>query len=114
MQGEHAMIPPQAFALTEDQILAVLRRVIDPEVGLNIVDLGLIYSVHVNPGGHVTVAMTLTTMACPLQATFRQAVEAALWQALPDLTGVQVDLVWVPPWNPHMISAEGRMQLGMR
>jgi metal-sulfur cluster biosynthetic enzyme len=108
------MIPPPAIGLTEDQILAVLRRVIDPEIGLNIVDLGLIYSVRVNSAAHVTVAMTLTTMACPLQATFRQAVEAALWQALPDLTGVQVDLVWVPPWGPHMISAAGRAQLGMR
>lgn len=87
------MSPAQAFALTEDQIMAVLRRVIDPEIGRNMVDLGLIYSVNVNPAGHVTVAMTLTTLVCPLQATFRQSVEAALWQALPDLTGVQAVVI---------------------
>ncbi|MCC6165971.1 MAG: metal-sulfur cluster assembly factor [Caldilineaceae bacterium] len=103
-----------AHPLTEEQVLAALRQVMDPELGLNVVDLGLIYSVALTPAGRVSVTMTLTTMACPLQAGFRQAVEATLWQALPAVTGVQVDIVWDPPWNPSMISAAGRAQLGMR
>ena len=98
----------------EEQVLSVLRGVLDPEIGLNIVDLGLIYSVQADASGHVSVAMTLTSMACPLQAAFREAVEAALWQGLPELTGVSVNMVWQPPWNPNMISAEGRAKLGMR
>ena len=88
-------------------------RVIDPELGLNVVDLGDLNSVQFSSSGSVALTMTLTTVACPLQASFRETVEAALWQGLPELTGVDVEIVWYSPWNPNMISAAGRSQLGM-
>lgn len=99
-------------AVTEEQVYAALKQVIDPELGLNIVDLGLIYSLEIGPGGHVTVTMTLTTPACPLNASFPEWVEAALWQFVPGVSGVSVNVVWHPPWAPAMISPEGRALLG--
>ena len=99
--------------ITEDIVFAALESVIDPELGLNIVDLGLIYSVDIEEGGHITITMTLTTPGCPLHASFVQEIERVLWQSIPDLTGVSVELVWDPPWNPMMISPEGRALLGI-
>ena len=99
--------------ITEDIVFAALKSVIDPELGLNIVDLGLIYSVDIKEAGRITITMTLTTPGCPLHASFVQEIERVLWQSIPDLTGVSVELVWDPPWNPMMISPEGRALLGI-
>lgn len=113
--------------ITEEMVYAALKAVIDPELGLNIVDLGLIYSVDIEEDGHfdkpntveplsairITITMTLTTPGCPLHASFAQEIERVLWQSIPDLTGVFVKLVWDPPWNPMMISPEGRALLGV-
>lgn len=99
--------------LTDDLVLAALREVIDPELGLNIVDLGLVYGVNITGDAGVTIEMTLTTPGCPLQANFREAVERVLWRAFPDLPEVNVALVWNPPWTPEMISEEGRAELGL-
>ena len=99
--------------MTEEMVLTAIKAVIDPELGLNIVDLGLIYSVDIEEDGRIAITMTLTTPGCPLHASFAQEIERVLWQSIPDLTGVQVELVWDPPWNPVMISPEGRTLLGI-
>lgn len=99
--------------MTEVMVLTAIKAVIDPELGLNIVDLGLIYSVDIEEDGRITIIMTLTTPSCPLHASFAQEIERVLWQSIPGLTGVSVELVWEPPWNPMMISPEGRALLGI-
>jgi metal-sulfur cluster biosynthetic enzyme len=98
--------------LTEELVYAALKEVIDPELGLNIVDLGLIYEVAIEDGA-VTVVMTLTTPGCPMHASFRSEIEATLWRALPGLDSLDFQLVWEPPWTPEMLTAEGRAELGL-
>lgn len=99
--------------ISEDMIYSAIKEVIDPELGINIVDLGLIYSVEIEEDGRLDITMTLTTPGCPLHASFAEEIERVLWQSIPDLTGVYVELVWEPPWNPMMISPEGRNALGI-
>ena len=99
--------------ITEELVLTAIKAVIDPELGLNIVDLGFNYSADIGEDGRITIIMTLTTPGCPLHASFAQEIERVLWQSIPDLTGVSVELVWEPPWNPMMISPEGRALLGI-
>lgn len=90
--------------------LAALGDVIDPEVGLNIVDLGLVYGVDV-AGADVSVRLTMTTAACPLGEQLRLEAEERL-RALPAVGQVLVELVWEPPWTRDRISPEGRRALG--
>jgi metal-sulfur cluster biosynthetic enzyme len=94
----------------EAELLAALRQVYDPEVGINVVDLGLIYGV-AQHGDCVHVEMTLTTPGCPLHDTIGQAVQRALAR-LPGVAHTQVELVWDPPWTPLMITDAGRRELG--
>lgn len=84
-----------------------LRTVIDPEVGLNIVDLGLIYDLQVSPDGTVVVKLTMTTPACPLARYIQQEVARVL-QRTPGVRRGVIELVWDPPWSPHMIDPEVR------
>lgn len=107
------MTPLLQGFITEELVFAAIKDVIDPELGINIVDLGLIYSIDFEDDGRIAITMTLTTPGCPLHASFAQEIERVLWQSIPDLTGVTVNLVWQPPWNPMMISAEGRSALGI-
>ena len=97
----------------DEQVWNALRTVIDPEIGINVVDLGLVYSVEVS-GDQVRVAMTMTTQACPLHAYITEAAEAAIRQFAPDAAAVQVDMVWDPPWSPAMMSDGAKQQLGWR
>lgn len=99
--------------ITEEIVLAAIQEVIDPELGINIVDLGLVYGVDISEDGRITITMTLTTPGCPLHASFAEEIERVLWQAIPGLAGVAVNLVWEPRWNPRMISPEGRATLGI-
>ena len=96
--------------LTAASVRSALRFVFDPELGLNIVDLGLVRDISVQDG-HVTVQMTLSTPACPLAGTIVQGVEQAV-RAFEAVTDGDVQLVWDPPWSPEQISPEGRRQLG--
>jgi metal-sulfur cluster biosynthetic enzyme len=91
--------------------LEALRQVMDPELQVNIVDLGLVYSTDVSDG-QVRVALTLTTPACPLGPQVVSGVESAIWREVPDVRGVRVDLVWSPPWRPAMMSDEAKDLLG--
>jgi metal-sulfur cluster biosynthetic enzyme len=97
--------------ITQDAIREALRDVIDPEIGLNIVDLGLIYDITVN-NGDVLITMTLTTPGCPLHDSIAEAAEEVIRFMVPGVQGVTVDLVWDPPWSPDLISEEGRHLLG--
>ncbi|MFN8557105.1 MAG: metal-sulfur cluster assembly factor [Dehalococcoidia bacterium] len=92
-------------------VLTALFEVYDPEIGLNVVDLGLVYDVDVRDGD-VTVQMTMTSPGCPLAPTIEAAARRAI-AARPGVRRVAVDLVWQPPWTPDRISAAGRAALGM-
>jgi len=107
--------------LSEDQILLALRDCFDPEVKLNLVDLGLIYRIETEadaestptwPRQRVKVIMTLTTEYCPASGLIIEQVHNRL-ATIPDISKVDVDLVWEPRWTPHRISKAGRKQLGM-
>ncbi len=99
--------------VNEEQVWAALRTVTDPEIGINVVDLGLVYTVDVSDN-EVRVAMTMTSPACPLHAYLTEAAEAAIRQFAPGAAAVQVDMVWDPPWSPAMMSAAAKQQLGWR
>lgn len=93
--------------ITEELVLETLRQVIDPELGCNIVDLGLIYSVRINDG-KVSVMMTLTTPGCPMHESISLGVQTALL-GLDGVTDAEVEVVWDPPWHPSMMSEQGRI-----
>jgi metal-sulfur cluster biosynthetic enzyme len=95
-----------ANLLTEADILNALRLVIDPEIGMNIVDLGLIYNVAIE-SPRVRVAMTLTSAGCPMGESIRGGAEMALLN-LEAVTDAQVELVFDPPWHPGMINESAR------
>lgn len=97
--------------LSEGQILRALRAVNDPEVGVNIVDLGLIYSTEIDCGS-VRVVMTMTTPACPVHSYLTEEAREAILSQCEQVERVNVELVWDPPWSPRMISEEGRRRLG--
>jgi metal-sulfur cluster biosynthetic enzyme len=90
-----------------------LRQVIDPELGVNIVDLGLVRGVAV-AAGRARITMTLTTPGCPMGASIIEAVETAVEILVPDVDAVDIDLVWDPPWCFDCISEAGREELGWR
>jgi metal-sulfur cluster biosynthetic enzyme len=97
---------------TNEEIWKTLGTIPDPEFGVSIVDLGLIYSVSAEEGV-VTVVMTLTTPACPSGGWIQEGARAALAE-LPGVRSVAVDLVFDPVWTPEMLSPEARRQLGWR
>ena len=94
-----------------EQIVTALRSVIDPELGVNVYDLGLVYRVELALP-RITVQMTMTTPACPLGPYLTSQVDEALRSHVPGVTDVQVDIVWEPRWSPAFIKDEGRRQLG--
>jgi metal-sulfur cluster biosynthetic enzyme len=85
-----------------------LRDVIDPELGINVVDLGLLYGVAISPQGNAVVDMTLTSAACPLTGLIESQAAAALEDLV---ASVEINWVWVPPWGPDRITPDGREQL---
>ncbi len=92
-------------------VLEVLRQVIDPELGCNVVDLGLIYSIAIS-GRKIDVVMTLTTPGCPMHEALCQGVRNALL-GLDNVDEAEVQLVWEPAWDPSMMSAAGRTATGV-
>jgi FeS assembly SUF system protein len=93
-------------------VLEALKTVRDPEIPMDLVELGLIYELIVKKGGTVYVEMTLTTPACPVAASMPDEVETAI-RAVSGVTDVRVKLVWTPPWGPERMSEEARLELGM-
>jgi FeS assembly SUF system protein len=95
-----------------EPVLEALKTVRDPEIPVNLVDLGLIYELVVKKGGIVFVEMTLTTPACPVAQSMPGEVENAI-SAVPGVSEVRVNLVWSPPWDREMMSEEARLELGL-
>ena len=93
---------------SEEQVLEALKNVVDPELGLNVVDLGLVYGVGVDEHGNVTIEMTLTTPACPLTDQLEWDTRMVLEGIAND---VMINWVWLPPWSLDKITEEGRDQL---
>ena len=91
-----------------EDVLERLYDVVDPELSINVVDLGLVYGVHVDDNRRVTIDMTLTSAACPLTDVIEDQVRAALDGAFDDFV---INWVWMPPWGPDKITEEGRHQL---
>ncbi len=99
--------------VTQEAVLKALEAVIDPELGLNIVELGLIYGVTVNDQNEVFVTMTLSARGCPLHASMTNGVENVI-KRMDGVNGVRVDVVWDPPWTPDRIAPETKKRMGFR
>ncbi len=91
-----------------DDVLEAMRDVVDPELGINVVDLGLVYGVTVDEDRVATIDMTLTSAACPLTDVIEEQAQAALDGLVADL---RINWVWLPPWGPDKITEDGREQL---
>jgi FeS assembly SUF system protein len=96
----------------EEKIIAALRTCYDPEIPVNIYEMGLIYDIEVEPAGDVVLRMTLTSPACPVAGSLPPEVQAKV-TAIPGVRSARVDLVWDPPWTPERMSEAARLQLGM-
>ena len=97
---------------TQEDVYKELRQVYDPEIPVNIVDLGLVYDVKVQDSGVCNVTMTLTSQSCPEARTIPEVMKRRI-NALPGITGTEIQIVWEPAWSPQKISPEGRAQLGI-
>lgn len=95
-----------------EAVIQSLKEIYDPEIPVNIYDLGLIYGVDISPEGHAAVTMTLTTPHCPVAESMPGEVELRVG-AVPGVGDVEVSLVWDPPWNPAQMSDEAKLELGM-
>jgi len=93
--------------MNDPDVLAALRRVIDPEIGLNIVDLGLVYRAERGPQG-IEVSLTLSTPSCPLAEMVVEEARAALQANFAEAAAIRVELVWDPPWTPDRMSEAAR------
>ncbi len=96
----------------EGNIIGALRTVYDPEIPVNIYEIGLIYGIEIDGTGMVDLKMTLTSPACPVAGTLPLEAERAV-RAVPGVKDARVELVWDPPWNPDMMSEAAKLELGM-
>ncbi len=97
----------------KDSMFGALENVIDPELGIDIVNLGLVYDVELDDEGVATVTMTLTSMGCPLGPVIVDQVNTALGE-LPEVKSTNVNIVWNPPWSKDKMSRYAKMALGVR
>jgi FeS assembly SUF system protein len=95
-----------------EQVIDALKDIYDPEIPVNIYDLGLIYDVAVSPDGDAKVVMTLTTPHCPVAESMPGEVELRV-SSVPGVRDAEVELVWDPPWDPQRMSDEAKLELGM-
>ena len=93
---------------TVDEVTEAMRDVVDPELGINVVDLGLVYGITIDQHGTAVLDMTLTSAACPLTDVIEDQTETALDGIVPGFT---INWVWMPPWGPDKITEDGREQL---
>jgi metal-sulfur cluster biosynthetic enzyme len=110
---DHSDLPdvavPAGSTLTRDEITEAMKDVVDPELGINVVDLGLVYDVHLDDATHdVVLDMTLTSAACPLTDVITDQTNQALEGLVNDVT---INWVWMPPWGPDKITEDGRDML---
>jgi FeS assembly SUF system protein len=95
-----------------ESVIETLRTIFDPEIPVNIYEIGLIYGLEVEPSGRVNVRMTLTSPMCPVAETLPPEVETKI-NAVPGVREVVLDVVWDPPWNPQMMSDDAKLLLGI-
>jgi len=119
LEGFLAQQPrPEAPAVVEpggdlyEQVIEALKDIYDPEIPVNIYDLGLIYDVEITPERHARIKMTLTTPHCPVAESMPGEVELRVG-AVPGIGDAEVELVWDPPWDPQKMSDEAKLELGM-
>lgn len=96
---------------TRDKVIAVLKTIYDPEIPVDIYELGLVYGVDIADDGHVTITMTLTSPSCPVAETLPPEVEEKV-QTVEEVTGCKVEITWEPPWDKSMMSEEAQLELG--
>jgi FeS assembly SUF system protein len=110
-QAEANRLPPRSGL--EGEIIEMLRLVYDPEIPVNIYDLGLIYGIDIDPAsGRVHIRMTLTAPGCPVAQSFPETV-ADIVRQVPGVEEVEVEMVWEPPWSRDMMSEAARLELGL-
>jgi FeS assembly SUF system protein len=105
-------VPTSPGGVLYESVVDALREIFDPEIPVNIYDLGLIYGVDVSPDADVVVTMTLTTPHCPVAESMPAEVELRV-SSVPGVRDAEVNLVWDPPWDPAKMSDEARLELGM-
>ncbi len=103
--------PASGGPLTEEHVRDALRHVVDPELGINIVDLGLVYDIDISPEGVVHVEYTLTTMGCPIGPLIEHQMQSLL-EGVPGVSQFDAEMVLRPPWSPEMMSEEAKAALG--
>ncbi len=96
--------------LTSDDIITALKNCMDPELGMSIVDIGLIYGIKIDDSNNVDLTMTMTSAMCPVTSVILADAQLRL-QAIEGVGNVNVDLVWEPMWNPEMMSEEVKIQM---
>jgi metal-sulfur cluster biosynthetic enzyme len=104
---------PDSELAAVDDVEEAMRDVVDPELGINVVDLGLVYDIHIDEGNVATLDMTLTSAACPLTDVIEDQTRAALTGGPGGglVDDVRINWVWMPPWGPDKITEDGREQL---
>lgn len=105
-------VPAQPGGVTQERVLEALKQVYDPELGINIVDLGLVYEVEVQPDGSVDILYSLTTMGCPIGPLIEDQMRAFL-APIDGIGEVRPELVFRPPWSPELMSEEAKAALGI-
>ena len=110
--GAFSPSTPAGAAVLRDNVITALRTIYDPEIPVNIYELGLIYAVDVQPDHTVNIKMTLTTPACPVAGSLPGEVQRRV-EAVDEVKSCNVDLVWDPPWDPSRISPQAREKLGI-
>ena len=105
-------IPPAELDQLTDRLIEQLKSVYDPEIPVDIYELGLIYDVEISEDGDAVVTMTLTTPHCPVAESLPNEVELRVL-SVPGIRDAVVNLVWTPPWDPSKMSDEARLELGM-
>jgi FeS assembly SUF system protein len=112
MNAPETQQQPAQQATLEEQVVDALRGVYDPEIPVNIYDLGLIYTLDIDADGVVNIAMTLTAPGCPVAQTFPGTVECAV-KCVPGVSDARVELVWDPPWTKERMTEAAKLQLGL-
>lgn len=110
--GEHATAEPVDYGRLHEGVVDAIREIFDPEIPVNIYDLGLIYSVVINEDRVVDVKMTLTSPACPEAQSLPPSVEMSV-RSVEGVVGARVEVVWEPPWGPELMSEDAKLALGM-
>lgn len=103
---------PDQTQSIQEKVIEVMRTIFDPEIPVNVYELGLVYKIDVDAANAVTIQMTLTSPMCPVAGSLPPEVETKV-RAIPGVTSAKVDLVWDPPWNPSMMSDIAKIQLNM-